>query len=104
MHKIIILLTVSAAFAQDMHHMKMNRAGMYLMNMASGTSMNPYGWQMPMIMTEAGNWSVMFMGQGFLVDTQQSGPRGGDKFYAPNWFMSSVSHNVGSQGSIMITA
>jgi hypothetical protein len=104
MHKSIILLTVSAAFAQDMHHMHMNRAGMYLMNMASGTSMNPYGWQMPMIMTEAGNWSVMFMGQAFLVDTQQSGPRGGDKFYAPNWSMGAVEHNVGAQGSVMITA
>ena len=29
----------------------------------------------------------MFMGQAFLVDTQQTGPRGDDKFYAPNWGM-----------------
>ena len=27
----------------------------------------------------------MFMGDGFLVDTQQSGPRGGDKLYSANW-------------------
>jgi hypothetical protein len=57
-----------------------------------------------MIMTEAGNWSLMFMGQGFLVDTQQSGPRGGDKFYSPNWSMSSALHKVGEKGSVMITA
>jgi hypothetical protein len=88
-----------------MQHMNMNtnRAGMYLMDMSSGTSMNPYSWQMPMIMTEAGNWSLMFMGQAFLVDTQQSGPRGGDKFYSPNWFMTSAIHAVG-EGSVMLTA
>jgi hypothetical protein len=86
-----------------MQHMHMNRAGMYLMDMASGTSMNPYSWKMPMIMTEAGNWSVMFMGQAFLVDTQQSGPRGGDKLYSTNWFMTSAIHDVG-QGSVMLTA
>ena len=35
------------------------------------------------------------MGQAFVVDTQQSGPRGGDKFYAPNWFMGAVQRSVG---------
>jgi hypothetical protein len=101
-----LFLCSTAALAQmDMHNMhNMNRAGMYLMNMASGTSMNPYSWQMPMIMTEAGNWSVMFMSQAFLVETQQSGPRGGDKFYSPNWFMTSAQHNVGPNGALMITA
>ena len=29
----------------------------------------------------------MFMGTAFIVDTQQSGPRGGDKLYSPNIFM-----------------
>jgi hypothetical protein len=88
-----------------MHNMhNMNRAGRYLMNMASGTSMNPYSWQMPMIMTEAGTWNLMFMGQAFLVGTQQSGPRGGDKFYSTNWLMSEALHTVGKNASIMITA
>jgi hypothetical protein len=105
MHKIIVMFLCTSAFAQDMHQMHMmNRAGMYLMNMASGTSMNPYSAQTPMIMTESGNWSFMFMGQGFLVDTQQSGPRGGDKFYSPNSFMAGAEHSVGSNGSIMITS
>jgi hypothetical protein len=90
--------------AQDMHHMHhMNRAGMYLMNMSSGTAMNPYSWQMPMVMTESGNWSAMFMGQAFLVDTQQSGPRGGDKFYSSSWFMAGAEHALGA-GSVMFTA
>jgi hypothetical protein len=89
------------AFGQmPMHHMNMNRAGMYLMNMSSGTAMNPLSWPMPMWMPSVGSWNLMIMGQGFLVETQQTGPRGGDKFYSPNWFMASAIHNVG-RGSIM---
>ena len=72
----------------------MNDAGMYLMNMASGTSMNPDSWPMPMSMRGVDAWNLMFMGQAFIVDTQQSGPRGGDKLYSPNDFMFSASHSL----------
>ena len=34
----------------------------------------------------------MFMGQAFLVDTQQTGPRGQDKLYSANWLMGSAIH------------
>src|SRR5258708_747739 len=84
-----------------MDHSKMghgthsNAAGSYLMILASGTSMNPLSWPMPMLMPRIGSWNVMLMGQGFLVDTQQSGPRGGDKFYSANWAMISAEHTVG---------
>src|SRR5882672_6864208 len=64
----------------------MNPAGMFLMDLASGTAANPASWQMPMVMMHFGKWNTMFMGVGFLADTQQSGPRGGDKLYGPNWF------------------
>jgi hypothetical protein len=74
-------------------NMKTNEAGMYLMNLASGTSMNPQSWPMPMLMPKVGSWNLMFMGQAYLVDTQQSGPRGGDKFYSPNWGMFSAEHS-----------
>jgi hypothetical protein len=53
-----------------------------------------------MLMKHYGNWNAMFMGQGFLSDTQQSGPRGGDKLHGPNWFMGSIEHRVGSQGAL----
>jgi hypothetical protein len=79
---------------------QMNDAGMYLMNTASGTSRNPASWQMPMVMTRAGSWSLMFMGQGFIVDTQQSGPRGGDKLYSPNYGMAAAGHSLWG-GSLM---
>jgi len=86
-----------------MSHMGMNAAGMYLMNEASGTSMNPQSWPMPMAMLHFGKWHLMLMGQGFLVDTQQSGPRGGDKFYSPNWWMASAFHSVG-RGTLELQA
>lgn len=85
----------------QMPHMNMNRAGMYLMNMSSGTAMNPYSWQMPMWMPRAGSWNLMVMGQAFVVDTQQSGPRGGDKLFSTNWAMLSAIHSVG-EGSVML--
>jgi hypothetical protein len=86
-----------------MSGMGMNAAGMYLMSQASGTSMNPQSWPMPMVMLHPGNWHVMLMGQGFAVNTQQSGPRGRDKFYSPNWWMASAFHGVG-RGTLELQA
>jgi hypothetical protein len=77
------------------HGMQMNAAGMYLMNMASGTSVNPSRWQMPMLMPRVGSWNLMFMGDAFLVDTQQAGPRGSDKFYSANAVMGVAEHALG---------
>jgi hypothetical protein len=75
---------------------------MYLMNMSSGTSMNPESWAMPMVMTQIGNWQAMFMGQAFVVDTQQSGARGHDKLFSTNWGMGSAMHSLGG-GTLAIT-
>src|SRR5262249_34147085 len=36
---------------------------------------------------------------GYLLDTQQSGPRGGDKLYSPNWSMGTLGHRVGANGA-----
>src|SRR5258708_16970796 len=86
-----------------MSHMQMggsSQGGGFLMGLASGTSMNPQSWPMPMLMLNQANWSLMFMGQGFLVDTQETGPRSHDKFYSPNWGMFAASHDVGG-GSFM---
>jgi hypothetical protein len=78
----------------------MNDAGMYLMNLSSGTAGNPQSWPMPMIMTSPGHgWDAMFMGSGFIVDTQQSGPSGADKFYSSNWFMGMFQHPLGAKAA-----
>jgi hypothetical protein len=83
----------------------MNPAGLYLMNLGSGTSQNPLSWPMPMLMmhfgqwnTAFGQWNTAFMGNAFLVETQQSGPRGGDKFYSTNELMASAAHRAGAKG------
>ena len=113
---VAVLLTPGQAFGQDPSHahehgatdtsgmnmVDMNSASMFLMNVASGTSVNPASWPMPMLMTHFGHWNTMFMGVGFLVDTQQSGPRGGDKFYSPNWFMAAAEHRAGEKGAFQM--
>lgn len=113
---LLAALAINSAAAQDdqtsdqhagraapaMSMVDMNPASMFLMNLASGTSVNPASWPMPMIMTHFGNWSTMFMGLGFLSDIQQSGPRGGDKLYSTNWFMASAGHRVGSNGAFQV--
>lgn len=85
--------------ASHMGMTDMNGASMSLMNLASGTSENPASWPMPMLMMHFGNWNTMFMGTAFLVDTQQTGPRGGDKLYSPNSFMITAEHRVGMNGA-----
>ncbi|MBV8833394.1 MAG: hypothetical protein JO108_29710 [Acidobacteriaceae bacterium] len=85
-----------------MNMVDMNTASMFLMNMSSGTASNPAAWPMPMIMKPFGSWDTMFMGQAFLVDTQQSGPRGGDKLYSTNWFMVNTEHRVGENGAFKV--
>src|SRR5690349_17407895 len=82
-------------------HGDMNPAGMFLMEQASGTSMNPRSWQMPMLMFNAAGWHIMTMAEAFLTDTQQSGPRGHDKFYSTNWGMFAAEHAVG-RGSLLV--
>ena len=94
------LLFLPLAGAQEMNMGGMNSAGGYLMGQASGTSMNPPSWAMPMLMLNPDDWSLMFMASAFIVDTQESGPRGADKFYAPNWGMFAASHDLGG-GSFM---
>ena len=74
----------------------------FLTNLSSGTAMNPPEWPMPMIMRPLGSWNTTLMGQAFLVDTQQSGPRGADKLYSANWFMAGATHRAGAEGAVQV--
>ena len=85
--------------AQHAGMVDMSPAGMFLMDFISGTAANPESAPMPMVMMHFGKWNTAFMGTGYVVDTQQSGPRGGDKFYGLNWFMASAQHRAGPRGS-----
>lgn len=75
----------------------------YLMNLASGTSSNPASSSMPMLMCPDGSWLLSLMGQAFIVDTQQSSPRGTDKLYSTNWIMGSAGHPLAG-GSLLFEA
>jgi hypothetical protein len=74
---------------------------MFFMGESSGTAVQPTAWPMPMVMTGVGSWNLMWMGQAFLVDTQQTGPLGADKLYSTNWGMLGAMHRLGS-GSILL--
>ena len=103
------ILMAAPLFAQSEQNMPgmdhsmpgMDPAAMYLMNLASGTSMNPESWHMPMLMPSIGSWNFMIMARAFIVATQQSAPRGGDKLYGPNWAMFSAEHSFAG-GSILL--
>ena len=61
----------------------------------SGTSAEPNSTPVPMLMTMKGEWMFMFHANGFILDTQQSSPRGGDKLFSTNWFMPMTEHPLG---------
>jgi hypothetical protein len=62
---------------------------------SSGTSAEPDSTPTPMLMTRKGNWMLMFHSNVFVTDLQQTGPRGGDKFFSTNWFMPMVERPLG---------
>ena len=85
--------------AHNMGSMKLilPAAGELLMQEASGTSVNPSSapMAMRMMMLMRSGWNLGFMGEGFITDTQQSGPRGADKLYSTNFAMFSAEHAIG---------
>lgn len=64
----------------------------------SGTSSEPNSTPTPMLMSMHGNWMLMVHGEAFVMDTQQSSPRGGDKFFSTNWLMPMAQRNWGPGG------
>jgi hypothetical protein len=62
---------------------------------SSGTSSQPDSTPEPMLMTMRGNWMLMIHANAFVVDTQQSSPRGHDKFFSTNWFMPMAERTLG---------
>lgn len=98
---VIVLLLQLVCYAQDMPH-DQSMAGMNMGDSssppadhsASGTSVNPRSSPMGMIHKRLGAWNLMFHGIAFVTDAQQSGARGHDKFFSPNWFMATAEHSL----------
>lgn len=61
----------------------------------SGTSVEPASTPVPMLMTAAGKWRVMFHGEAFVNELQQTGPRGADKLFSTSWFMPMAQRELG---------
>ena len=101
MWKIAILMTLLFGFLapawaqQPMRMIGMENTAGY---QSSGTSIEPRSTSesSPMIHLSSGDWTFMIHANAFLVDTQQSGPRGGDKFFSTNWVMPMAGRAFGS--------
>jgi hypothetical protein len=101
----------------NMQGMNMDSRGMRLMQQmhpqtflqeiqhhaSSGTSAEPNSTPAPMLMSMHGNWMLMLHGLAFVSDTQQSGPRGADKFFSTNWLMPMAERELGP-GQLTIRA
>jgi hypothetical protein len=61
----------------------------------SGTSAEPNSTPVPMLMAARGAWMLMFHANAFVMDEQQSSPRGGNKFFSTNWFMGMAQRPLG---------
>jgi hypothetical protein len=61
----------------------------------SGTSTQPNSTPTPMLMKSVGSWNLMFHANVFVLDEQQSSPRGGDKFFSTNWGMPMAQRQLG---------
>src|SRR5215510_7974406 len=100
----LVRAVLIAGFALKVGMVRAQMPGMTAMEnsvgfLSSGTSVEPkttseFG---SMVHTSIGNWALMFHGNGFLVDGQQSGPRGSDKLFSANWLMPMVSRDFGRQ-------
>jgi hypothetical protein len=72
-----------------------NLAQTIMTHEASGTSVEPASTPGSMVMSTRGRWMVMLHGNAFVLDQQQSGPRGADKLFSVNWLMPMAQRQMG---------
>lgn len=73
-----------------------------ILHTTSGTDAAPASTSSEMIMFRKGGWLLMFHGEAFLNDLQQTGPRGADKFFSTNWFMPMAQRKIGARGTLTL--
>ena len=69
----------------------------------SGTDVEPASTPSQMLMHTKGQWQFMLHGEAFLNELQQTGVRGGDKFFSTNWGMGMAQHKAG-EGTLTLRA
>ena len=70
---------------------------------SSGTSAEPDSTPTPMLMTMKGLWMLMFHANAFIIDEQESSPRGRAKLFSTNWLMPMAQRGLG-RGTFTIRA
>lgn len=105
-----VLVTANVSVAQsDTHstqggmpehagHMSMNAGSLIDLieeHATAGTDVEPISTPQNMLMTTRGEWIFMLHGVAFLNNTQQTGPRGADKFFSTNWIMPMAQRELG---------
>jgi hypothetical protein len=87
---------------QSMSMVTMENSVGYL---SSGSSLEPKVTSefSPMVHKNWGDWTFSFHGNAFLVHTQQSTPRGGDKLFAANWLMPMLTRTSGKNAITLRT-
>ena len=81
-------------------HMSMSMGSSSLIDLieqhaTAGTDLQPSSTPVGMLMTTRSDWTFMLHGVAFLNDTQQTGPRGADKFFSTNWIMPMAQRELG---------
>jgi hypothetical protein len=73
--------------------------------LSSGTSIEPTATSeaSSMVQGSLGSWTVMFHANAFVSDIQQTGPRGGDKFFSTNWMMPMLANKWGAHSLTLRT-
>ena len=85
--------------------MKMQPAGLIefiLLHTTSGNDAEPNSTPSEMVMFKKTSWTIMFHGEAFLNELQQTGPRGADKFFSTNWFMPMAQRKIGTNGTLTL--
>src|SRR5882724_7165363 len=67
-----------------------------LQHAISDTDAEPNSTPFGMLMTTRGSWTLMFHGEAFLSEIQQTGPRGFDKLFSTNWWMPMAQRKFGN--------
>ena len=111
----LLLCCLAAAQDMPMHHGMAGMEGQHMEmhsnafiasiehHSISGTDAEPSSTPSSMLMTASGKWMLMFHGEAFLNEIQQSGPRGGDKFFSTNWLMPMAQRRY-SKGTLTLRA
>jgi len=99
---LVVLVRVPNGIAQMPGMSAMENSAGYL---SSGTSIEPTATSeaSSMVHGSLGDWTVMFHANAFVSDIQQSGPRGGDKFFSTNWLMPMLTNKWGSHSLTLRT-